>query len=128
MDWIDEKIGQMRREVVADREELWRRIEAQKEINAASAHDMRTPLTVLRGYTELLYRYAPEGKISEEKLLSTLKLMSEHLNCTEINKIRQMRYCCWMNRCSWKLWKTCFQMHCAMRRAEWRYSLSIKKR
>lgn len=69
----------MRREVVADREELWRRIEDQKEINAAFAHDMRTPLTVLRGYTELLYRYAPEGKISEEKLLSTLKLMSEHL-------------------------------------------------
>ena len=46
----------MRREVVADREELWRRIEDQKEINAAFAHDMRTPLTVLRGYTELLYR------------------------------------------------------------------------
>lgn len=42
----------MRREVVADREELWRRIEDQKEINAAFAHDMRTPLTVLRGYPD----------------------------------------------------------------------------
>ena len=74
---------QMRREVVADREELWRRIEDQKEINAAFAHDMRTPLTVLRGYTELLYRYAPEGKISEEKMFSTLKLMAEHLKRLE---------------------------------------------
>ena len=44
---------QMRKEVIADREDLWRRIEDQKEINAAFAHDMRTPLTVLRGYTEL---------------------------------------------------------------------------
>ena len=84
---------QMRREVVADREELWRRIEDQKEINAAFAHDMRTPLTVLRGYTELLYRYAPEGKISEEKLLSTLKLMSEHLKRLEdyTKTMRQIR-------------------------------------
>ena len=84
---------QMRREVVADREELWRRIEAQKEINAAFAHDMRTPLTVLRGYTELLYRYAPEGKISEEKLLSTLNLMSEHLKRLEeyTKTMRQIR-------------------------------------
>lgn len=83
----------MRREVVADREELWRRIEDQKEINAAFAHDMRTPLTVLRGYTELLYRYAPEGKISEEKLLSTLKLMSEHLKRLEeyTKTMRQIR-------------------------------------
>ena len=84
---------QMRREVVADREELWRRIEDQKEINAAFAHDMRTPLTVLRGYTELLYRYAPEGRISEEKLISMLKLMSEHLKRLEdyTKTMRQIR-------------------------------------
>lgn len=84
---------QMRKEVIADREDLWRRIEDQKEINAAFAHDMRTPLTVLRGYTELLYRYAPEGRISEEKLLSTLKLMSENLKRLEeyTKTMRQIR-------------------------------------
>ncbi len=84
---------QMRREVVADREDLWRQIEDQREINAAFAHDMRTPLTVLRGYTELLYRYAPEGRVSEEKLLSTLKLMSQHLGRLEDNTktMRQIR-------------------------------------
>lgn len=73
----------MRKEVVREREELWRRIEDQKEINTAFAHDLRTPLTVLRGYSELLGRYVPEGKISEEKLASTLKLMTQHLKRLE---------------------------------------------
>lgn len=84
---------QMRREVVADREALWRKIEDQKEINAVFAHDMRTPLTVLRGYSELLYRYAPEGKVSEEKLTSTLKLMSQQLKRLEdyTRTMRQIR-------------------------------------
>lgn len=84
---------QMRKEVITDREELWSQIGEQKEVNAAFAHDMRTPLTVLRGYSELLYRYAPEGKISGEKLTSTLKLMSQHLRRLEdyTKTMRQIR-------------------------------------
>lgn len=74
---------QMRSTIVSDREELWQRIEDQKEINAAFAHDMRTPLTILRGYSELLGRYVPEGKISEEKLSDTLALMTQHLKRLE---------------------------------------------
>lgn len=64
--------------------------------------DMMLPATVrsLRSMsggsgtrTELLYRYAPEGKISEEKLLSTLNLMSEHLKRLEeyTKTMRQIR-------------------------------------
>lgn len=74
---------QMRSAIVSDREELWQRIEDQKEINAAFAHDMRTPLTVLRGYSELLGRYVPEGKISEQKLTDTLALMTRQLQRLE---------------------------------------------
>lgn len=69
----------MRQELIANKEELWNVIEEQKKINAAFAHDLRTPLTVLKGYTDFLYRYIPEGKVSEEKLAGTLKLMSQHL-------------------------------------------------
>lgn len=69
----------MRQELIANKEELWNLIEEQKKINAAFAHDLRTPLTVLKGYTDFLYRYIPEGKVSEEKLAGTLKLMSQHL-------------------------------------------------
>ena len=74
---------QMCSAIVSDREELWQKIEDQKEINAAFAHDLRTPLTVLRGYSELLGRYVPEGKISEQKLTDTLALMTRQLQRLE---------------------------------------------
>lgn len=80
----------MRLELVQGKEEMWRLVERQKELNAAFAHDLRTPLTVLRGYTDFLARYIPEGKISEEKMQDTLALMSGHLKRLE-NYSRTMK-------------------------------------
>ena len=34
--------------------EMWRQVEERKQLNAAFAHDLRTPLTVLKGYDEML--------------------------------------------------------------------------
>ena len=34
--------------------EMWRQVEERKRLNAAFAHDLRTPLTVLKGYGEML--------------------------------------------------------------------------
>ncbi len=34
--------------------EMWRQVEERSRLNAAFAHDLRTPLTVLKGYSELL--------------------------------------------------------------------------
>jgi len=34
--------------------EMWRQVEERKALNAAFAHDLRTPLTVLKGYNEML--------------------------------------------------------------------------
>lgn len=73
----------MRLELEKNKEELWRLVDRQKELNAAFAHDLRTPLTVLRGYTDFLARYIPEGKLSEEKVQDTLKLMAEHIRRLE---------------------------------------------
>ena len=78
-----DSVEAMRLELLHDKEEMWRLMERQKELNAAFAHDLRTPLTVLRGYTDLLARYVPEGKVSQEKLQSTLELMTEHLKRLE---------------------------------------------
>lgn len=78
-----DSVEEMRTELLCGKEEMWRLIERQKELNAAFAHDLRTPLTVLRGYTDFLARYIPEGKISEEKLQATLELMAEHLKRLE---------------------------------------------
>lgn len=78
-----DSVEEMREELVRGKEEMWRLVERQKELNAAFAHDLRTPLTVLKGYTEFLARYIPEGKISEEKMQDTLKLMADYLRRLE---------------------------------------------
>ena len=78
-----DSIEAMRLELEKKKEELWRLIERQKELNAAFAHDLRTPLTVLRGYTDFLARYIPEGKLSGEKVQDTLRLMAEHIRRLE---------------------------------------------
>lgn len=96
-----DSVEDMRTELVRGKEEMWRLIERQKELNAAFAHDLRTPLTVLRGYTDFLARYIPEGKISEEKMQDTLALMSGYLlrledysrTMKEIRSIDEVPFC-----------------------------------
>lgn len=73
----------MRKELLQNNNEMWDMMEEQKRLNAAFAHDLRTPLTVLRGYTDFLREYIPKGKINEDKLLSTLSTMSGHIERLE---------------------------------------------
>jgi signal transduction histidine kinase len=58
---------------------LWRSIEERQRINAAFAHDLRTPLTVLRGYADFLLQYIPQDKVNKEKVLETISTMSGHI-------------------------------------------------
>ncbi len=57
--------------------EMWRQVEERKRLNAAFSHDLRTPLTVLKGQSEILSQYAP--KMSEEKIIETAEMMKRHI-------------------------------------------------
>ncbi len=57
--------------------ELWRQIEERRRLNAAFAHDLRTPLTVLKGQSEMLIKYAP--RMTEEKIIETADMMNRHI-------------------------------------------------
>lgn len=57
--------------------ELWRQVEERKRLNAAFAHDLRTPLTVLKGQSELLANYAPN--MSDEKIIAAANRMGRHI-------------------------------------------------
>lgn len=57
--------------------EMWRQMEERKRLNAAFAHDLRTPLTVLKGQSEMLVKYVPQ--MSEEKVVSTAETMQRHI-------------------------------------------------
>lgn len=65
----------MRIQLLKNQQVIWGMMEDQRKLNAVFAHDIRTPLTVMKGYVELLIKFYPVGKISEEKLLTTLELM-----------------------------------------------------
>ena len=47
---------------------MWRMAENRRKANAAFAHDLRTPLTVLKGRAEMLSTFAPEGLVDAEQL------------------------------------------------------------
>ena len=63
--------------------EMWRSLEERKRLNSAFSHDLRTPLTVLRGYTDFLEKYIPDGKITEAKLLSVISMMNGQISRLE---------------------------------------------
>lgn len=57
--------------------QMWRQMEERKRLNAAFAHDLRTPLTVLRGYDELL-----QAK-EDEEVRATAATMGKHIRRLE---------------------------------------------
>lgn len=87
----------LRNQLVNEQKKQWESEEDQRSINAAFAHDMRTPLTIMKGYTEYLLKYLPQGKIKEEVLLEklgTIQAQQERLiaftkTMTNIRQIEQ---------------------------------------
>lgn len=74
----DDELGQlcnsfeiMRRALTDNFSEMWRKAEERKRLNAAFAHDLRTPLTVLKGYDEILQ--TSEEPVTQEAALTMAK-------------------------------------------------------
>ncbi len=75
----------MRAALYQSNKEIWRMLEERKEINAAFAHEMRTPITVLKGYRDLLEKFIPGGAVSEEKIMDILQMMKGQIDRLEIH-------------------------------------------
>lgn len=67
----------MRSALAASFSGLWRSLEERKRLNAAFAHDLRTPLTVLKGYTEIL------SENRDARVRETAAVMSRHFSRME---------------------------------------------
>jgi len=66
----------MRMTLYENNKEMWKSLEERKRLNSAFSHDLRTPLTVLKGYVDFLQQYLPDGKVNEEKLMNVLSMMN----------------------------------------------------
>lgn len=73
----------MRLTLYENNRDMWKSLEERKRLNSAFSHDLRTPLTVLKGYVEFLQRYVPDNKVPEKKLLGVLSMMNEQITRLE---------------------------------------------
>ncbi len=65
----------MRSELRQKHKALWEALEQRKLLNASVAHDIRTPITVLKGYLDYLEKNIPQDKLTEDMLLDTVSSM-----------------------------------------------------
>ena len=73
----------MRSSLEQNNKSMWRSLEERKRLNAAFSHDLRTPLTVLRGYADLLQKRIPQDGYTRDQLLSTVSTMSGQIGRLE---------------------------------------------
>ncbi len=62
---------------------MLRMIDERQQLNDAYTHDLRTPIAVLKGYTDMLGKYLPEKRMSDEEVIETVRTMSSHVSRLE---------------------------------------------
>ena len=74
----------MRRELRLKHKALWESLEQRKLLNASVSHDLRTPITVLKGYLDYLEKNIPQDKLTEDMLFDTVSSMQGAVNRLEL--------------------------------------------
>lgn len=72
MGHLCQEFEKMRSQLAQNNRKLWRNIEDERALRAAIAHDIRSPLSVLKGYQEMLIEFLPDGTIDMEKAMVML--------------------------------------------------------
>lgn len=73
----------MRAALEANNSEMWRQMDERKRLNAAFSHDLRTPLTVLKGRMEMLKSSVVEGHYTDAELTDELEIISANITRLE---------------------------------------------
>ncbi len=69
----------MRGALVENNSEMWRQMEERRRLNAAFSHDLRTPLTVLKGHASMLASSLPDGKATRAEAAEEIRVMQTHI-------------------------------------------------
>ena len=69
----------MRQELEQNNKKMWNSVEERKRLNAAFAHDLRTPLTVMRGHTDMLLSTITEDTDPSGEMASSVRAISNQI-------------------------------------------------
>lgn len=69
----------MRQELEQNNKKMWNSVEERKRLNAAFAHDLRTPLTVMRGHTDMLLSTITEDTDPSGEMASSIHAISNQI-------------------------------------------------
>lgn len=58
----------MRKELVKNNRYMWNLVEERRKINASISHDLRTPVTVIKGYSEYLDKNTGKGTLTQDSI------------------------------------------------------------
>ena len=76
------EFDRMKNQLTQNNRKMWRMVEDEQVLRAAIAHDIRTPLTVLKGYQEMMLEFLPGETLDRETLL--------HMLCESMGQIEQL--------------------------------------
>ena len=80
----------MRGELMRTNQELWRQAEERRRLNAAFAHDLRNPITVLKGTVKMLRQEQGEEQALERLETYTLRIEQYVEAMSSIQRLEQM--------------------------------------
>ena len=69
----------MRQELVCNNQKMWDSVEERKRLNAAFAHDLRTPITILQGHTDMLLDALEEDDVSGREFKGSVHAISQQV-------------------------------------------------
>lgn len=69
----------MRQELEQNNKKMWNSVEERKRLNAAFAHDLRTPLTIMRGHTDMLISTVTENPDQGGEMASSIHAISNQI-------------------------------------------------
>lgn len=74
------KFEAMRRQLAENNRQMWKTLEQERALRASIAHDIRSPLTILKGYQEMLLELVPDGQTGGETTDVMTDMLSESMS------------------------------------------------
>lgn len=91
MGHLCKEFEKMRRELVNNKKKMWNLIEDERTLRSAIAHDIRTPVALVRGNLEIIDEFFPLYKLSEEKVVEIVTKTIQHVEHLE-HFVDMMKY------------------------------------